>query len=116
MTVPRRRWFAFSLRTLFVGVTLASLAAYLAAWNVGGPEISISDAEASLSQSDRGDISRLIRDSKVFKRTTFVRVTVMEPGAVLAEAGSKSGLIYEVSASMTKTTGAWKVESIRVGD
>lgn len=114
MTAPRRRWFQFSLRTLFVAVTLAAVVIAGTTWYLDRPDF---DVMGNVSRSDIAEIRELVRRSPELQGQTIVWL-YSEPGGT-AQVGSRGVAHvgqhqygYRATTTLKKMSGAWSLVEI----
>lgn len=105
MTAPNRRWFAFSLRTMFVGVTLA---AALIAWNSQRRSFEVIGHSSSLSADDISEIRGLVRNVRRLDRNPIVTVYVVGPRQVHVFTKRNGQQHGEETSMLRNSDGLWR--------
>ena len=81
---PRRRWFRFDLRTMFVAVAIAAAISLGLAWRLQEPGVVV---EGTLSQSDFSAVRDLVTNSTRFEEDEkLVRIRVISANELVVDA------------------------------
>ena len=102
-----RRWFRFSLRTLFVMLTVAAVLSLALAWYVQQPSFEVI---GDLSRSDLAAICEVIAKTAQMKEKPILLIRVIHPDEVTVFTGEYDG--SGKVGTLKKQSGVWTIISV----